>query len=87
MNKTQFIEKVAVNAGFDKKTAEKAVNAVIATLTDAFNAEEKVQILGFGTFDIKKREARTGRNPSSGEAMEIPASTTLVFKAGKALKK
>ena len=87
MNKTQFIEKVAANAGFDKKTAEKAVNAVFEALTGAFEAEEKVQIMGFGTFEVRKRPARTGRNPATGESIEIAASKTPVFKASKTLKK
>ena len=87
MNRSQFVTKVAETAGFDKKTAEAAVNAVIATLTEAFAAEEKVQFVGFGTFEVKKREARTGRNPSTGESMEIPASVTPVFKASKTLIK
>lgn len=87
MNKTELSAKVAQIAELDKKTAEKAVNAVFAALGQAFDAEEKVQIMGFGTFETKQRAARQGRNPATGETIEIPAGKALVFKASKALKK
>lgn len=87
MNKTELSAKVAQIAEMDKKTADKAVNAVFEALGQAFAAEEKVQIMGFGTFETRKRAARQGRNPATGESIEIPASKTLVFKASKALKK
>ena len=65
---------------------DKAVNAVFEALSQAFEAGEKVQIMGFGSFEMRERAARAGRNPATGEAIEIPASTTPVFKASKALK-
>lgn len=86
MNKTDLINKVSELAALDKKTADKAVNAVFEALCQAFEAGEKVQIMGFGSFEIRERAARTGRNPATGEAIEIPTSTTPVFKASKALK-
>lgn len=86
MNKTDLINKVSDLAALDRKTSEKAVNAVFEVLIQAFEAEEKVQIMGFGAFEIKERAARTGRNPATGESIEIPASKTPVFKASKALK-
>lgn len=86
MNKTDLINKVSDLAALDRKISEKAVNAVFEALIRAFEAEEKVQIMGFGTFEIKERAARTGRNPATGESIEIPASKTPVFKASKALK-
>ena len=87
MNKTELVTKIAQKAELDKKTAEKAVNAVFETLTEAFEAEEKVQIMGFGTFEVRERPAHTGRNPATGESIEIAASKTPVFKASKTLKK
>ena len=86
MNKTELTARVASLANLDRKTAEKAVSAVFETLSQAFEAEEKVQIMGFGSFEVKTRAARTGRNPATGEAIEIPESKTPVFKASKALK-
>ncbi len=86
MNKTELTAHVASLANLDRKTAEKAVSAVFETLSQAFEAEEKVQIMGFGSFEVKTRAARTGRNPATGEAIEIPESKTPVFKASKALK-
>jgi len=87
MNKTELTNKVAQKAELDKKTAEKAVNAIIETLTEAFDAGEKVQIMGFGTFEVRERPAHIGRNPATGESIEIAASKTPVFKASKTLKK
>ena len=69
-----------------KKDAEKALNAVFASIEEALAKEEKVQVIGFGTFEVKAREARTGRNPQTGAEIKIPASKNPVFKAGKALK-
>ena len=86
MNKTDLINKVSELTALDRKTADKAVNAVFEALSQAFDAGEKVQIMGFGSFEMRERAARTGRNPATGEAIEIPASTTPVFKASKALK-
>ncbi len=87
MNKTELTSKVAQKAELDKKTAEKAVNAVFEALTEAFESEEKVQIMGFGTFEVRERPAHVGRNPATGESIEIAASKTPVFKASKTLKK
>ena len=86
MNKTELTAKVAALAELDKKTAEKTVAAVFEALSQAFEAGEKVQIMGFGSFEVKERAARTGRNPATGEAIEIPAGKTPVFKASKMLK-
>ena len=86
MNKTQIIDAVAKETGLKKKEAEAAVNAVFTTIEGALTAGEKVQLVGFGGFETKKREARMGRNPKTKEAIEIPATTIPVFKAGKALK-
>ena len=86
MNKTELISEVAKKCGMSKKDAEKAINATIDTITDALCAGDKVQLVGFGGFETKTREARMGRNPKTKEAIEIPAATVPVFKAGKALK-
>lgn len=86
MNKTELIAEVAGKSGLSKKDAEKAVNATLDAVTAAMVDGEKVQLVGFGTFETKKRDARTGRNPRTRESIEIPASTVPVFKAGKALK-
>lgn len=86
MNKTELIEVVAQNADLKKKDAEAAVNAVLAAIEDALVAGEKVQLIGFGTLEVKAKEARTGRNPATGEAIEIPASKQIKFSAGKSLK-
>lgn len=86
MNKSELIAAVAEQAGLSKKDAEKAVNAVVAAVTDALVEGDKVQLVGFGTFEVRTREARTGKNPRTGEAIEIAASKVPAFKAGKALK-
>ena len=86
MNKTELIAEVAVKAGMSKKDAEKALNAALDTITETLVKGEKVQLVGFGGFETKKREARMGRNPKTKEAIEIAASRVPVFKAGKALK-
>lgn len=86
MNKNELVAKVADQSGLSKKDAEKALAAVIDTITAALVAGDKVQLVGFGTFETKRREARTGRNPRSGETIEIPAASLPAFKAGKALK-
>lgn len=86
MNKNELVAKVADQSGLSKKDAEKALAAVIDTITAALVAGDKVQLVGFGTFETKQREARTGRNPRSGETIEIPAASLPTFKAGKALK-
>ncbi len=86
MNKTELIAEVAKKCGMSKKDAEKAVTATFDTVTDALGKGEKVQLVGFGGFETKQREARMGRNPKTKEAIEIPATVVPVFKAGKALK-
>ena len=86
MNKTELIAEVARKAGMTRKDAEKAVNAALDTVTEALANGEKVQLVGFGSFELKQREARMGRNPKTKEAIEIPASKAPVFKPGKALK-
>ena len=86
MNKAELIAAVAAAAEISKKDAEKAVSATFDTITEVLCAGDKVQLVGFGGFETKKREARMGRNPKTKEAIEIPATTIPVFKAGKALK-
>ncbi len=87
MNKSDLIAKVAEKTGFTKRDSEIAVNAFISSIEDALVAGEKVQLIGFGTFETKERKARQGRNPRKpDETIEIAASTAPVFKAGKALK-
>ena len=86
MNKTELIAAVAEKAGIAKKDAEKAVNATLDAITETMVAGDKVQLVGFGSFDVKTREPLVGGNPKTKEAIEIPASNVPVFKAGKALK-
>lgn len=86
MNKAELIGSVAEKAGMSKKDAEKAVNAVFASVGDALAKGEKVQLVGFGTFEVRERAARTGRNPQTGEEIQIAASRVPAFRAGKALK-
>ena len=86
MNKTELINAVAEKADLSKKDADKAVAATIDAITEALVAGDKVQLVGFGTFEVRARAARTGRNPQTKAAMTIPASKAPVFKAGKALK-
>lgn len=86
MNKTELVSAVAEKAGFSKKDSEKLVNATIDAITEALVAGEKVQLVGFGAFEVRDRAARLGRNPKTKETITIPASKSPVFKAGKALK-
>ena len=86
MNKSELVASVAEVAELTKKDAEKAVNAVFASVQKALVEDDKVQIIGFGTFEVRTRAARKGRNPQTGETVEIPASKNPVFKAGKAVK-
>ena len=86
MNKTELIAAVAEKAGMSKKDSEKAVNAAFDTITEALAAGDKVQLVGFGAFEVKERGARIGRNPKTKEEIEIPASRVASFKVGKALK-
>lgn len=87
MNKTELVEKVAASAGLTKTQADSAINALVETLTDALKAQDKVTLKGFGTFEVRERSARMGRNPKTGETMEICASKVPAFKASSALKK
>lgn len=86
MNKTELVAAVAAKAEISKKDAEKVVNAFTDTVAEALKQGDKVQMVGFGTFEVSERAARTGRNPQTGETMEIKASKAPKFKAGKALK-
>lgn len=86
MNKTELIAAVAEKSALSKKDAEKAVTAVLSTITDTLKAGEKVQLVGFGTFEVSERAAREGRNPQTGKTMKIEACKAPKFKAGKALK-
>lgn len=86
MNKSELVEKVAEKADLEKKDAEKAVNAFTEVIKEALKNGEKVQLIGFGNFEVVERAARPGRNPQTKEPIEIPASKAPKFKAGKALK-
>ncbi|MBS3887042.1 MAG: HU family DNA-binding protein [Dethiobacter sp.] len=86
MNKSELISVVAEKAGLTKKDTEKVVNEVFEGISAALAQGDKVQIIGFGTFDVRERKAREGRNPATGDAITIPAVKVPVFKAGKALK-
>ena len=86
MNKADLINAIAKETGFTKKDSEKAVNAFTGIVAKALAKKDKVQLIGFGTFETRKRAARTGRNPQTGKEIKIAASTVPAFKAGKALK-
>ena len=86
MNKAELINAVAASADVSKKDAEAVVSAMLETITGALKEGDKVQLVGFGTFEVKERAARTGRKPSTGETIEIPAKKSPVFKAGKGFK-
>ena len=86
MNKTEFVAAIAEQAGLSKKDAEKAVKAFTDVVAAELKKGEKVQLVGFGTFEVSKRAARTGRNPQTGAEMKIKASKAPKFSAGKALK-
>ncbi len=86
MNKTELIAAIAAKTGLSKKDADKALAATIETIADAMAAGNKVQLVGFGSFETKTRAAHEGRNPRTKETMTFPAKTVPVFKAGKALK-
>lgn len=86
MNKSELITVVAEKSGMTKKDSEKAVNAVFEGIREALAQGDKVQLIGFGTFDLRKRNAREGRNPATGDTIQIPEATVPVFKAGKALR-
>ena len=86
MNKTEFIAAVAEKAEISKKDSEKALKAFVDVVTEQLKAGDKVQLVGFGTFEVSERAARTGRNPQTGKTMTIAACKAPKFKAGKALK-
>ena len=86
MNKAELVAAVAAKTGATKKAAEESVNAFVEVVTNTLVEGEKVQLVGFGSFEVRKRAARKGRNPQTKEEIKIPASKAPVFKAGKALK-
>ena len=86
MNKTELVAKVAEKSGLTKKDTEKVVAAVIDSIVEAVKSDEKVQLIGFGTFELRSRAARTGRDPRTNKPIDIPACKVPAFKAGKAFK-
>ena len=86
MNKSDLVDSIAKKTGLTKKDSESALNAFVESVTESLKEDDKVQLVGFGTFEAKKRAARKGRNPQTGEEIKIAASTVPVFKAGKSLK-
>ena len=86
MNKTELIAEVAKKCGMSKKDAEKAVSATFDTIAEVLCAGDKVQLVGFGSFETKQREARTGRNPRTGATVEVPAKFVPHFRAGKEIR-
>lgn len=86
MNKAELISVMAEKSGMTKKDSERALNAFIEAVEDALMKRDRVQLVGFGTFEVRERSARKGRNPQTGEEIDIPATNVPAFKAGKALK-
>jgi len=86
MNKSELVDAIAKETGLSKKDSDAAVKAFVDTVTKALKKKDKVQLVGFGTFETVKRAARNGKNPQTGATIKIPASTAPKFKAGKALK-
>lgn len=86
MTKVELVASVADKASITKKDAEKALTAVIESITEALASGDKVQLIGFGTFEVRERAARKGHNPKTGKEIQIPASKAPAFKSGKALK-
>lgn len=86
MNKSELVAKVAETSELSKKDAGKAVDAIFDAISEALQSGDKVQLVGFGNFEVRERSARKGRNPQTGEEIEIPASKIPAFKAGKALR-
>ena len=86
MNKSELIDAVAASADISKAAAARAIDAVVESVTDALKKGEQVTLIGFGTFSVKERSARTGRNPQTGATIDIAAAKVPSFKAGKALK-
>ena len=86
MNKSELVTALAAKTDLSRKDAEKVISAFVDAVSDTLTAGDKIQLIGFGTFDVKDRPARTARNPRTGEEIKIAASKAPVFKAGKALK-
>ena len=86
MNKAELVEALAKKTGATKKSTEASLNAFVEVVSDTLKKGNKVQLVGFGTFEVRKRAARKGRNPQTGKELKIPASKAPAFKAGKALK-
>lgn len=86
MNKTELINAISTETGLSKKDTEATLNSFINVVSNQLAKKDKIQLVGFGTFETRERSARTGRNPQTNEEIKIPASTAPVFKAGKALK-
>jgi DNA-binding protein HU-beta len=86
MNKNDLVSNIAEKSGLTKKDVETVVNGVLGEITDALTKGDKVQFVGFGTFETRERAGRTGRNPQTGDTIEIPAATVPAFKAGNKLK-
>ena len=86
MKKSELVNAIAAKSGLSKKDSEKAITATIEAITEAMAAGDKVQLVGFGVFEVRERKAREGRNPKTKEIIKIPASKTPLFKPGKPLK-
>lgn len=86
MNKSQLIDKIAADAELSKAAAGRALDSIIEAVTEALKKDDQVALVGFGTFSVRERSARTGRNPQTGETIQISAAKVPSFKAGKALK-
>ena len=86
MNKAELVSALSEKTGASKKVSETSLNALVEIITESLKKDDKVQLIGFGTFEVRKRAARKGRNPQTKEEIKIPASKAPVFKAGKALK-
>ena len=86
MNKAELVAAISAKTGDSKKATEDAINAFVAVVSEALKGGDKVELVGFGSFEVRKRAARKGRNPQTKEEIKIPASKAPVFKAGKALK-
>ncbi|WJH36374.1 HU family DNA-binding protein [Paenibacillus aurantius] len=86
MNKTDLVNNIAEKSGMSKKDVESVLNSFLGEITDALSSGDKVQLIGFGTFETRKRNGRTGRNPQTGKEISIPESTVPAFKAGNKLK-
>ena len=86
MNKAELVEAMVAKTGYSKKAITESLNAFISVVSETLKAGDKIQLVGFGTFEVRKRSARKGRNPQTKEEIKIPASKAPAFKAGKALK-